>query len=85
MICRFGAASCRLSETDTSLLHKLEQDAHVVLCRATDPEYAPKSLVAVLAYIVQSGIECELSRHIQERIDEVWDIYVVMGQVRPLL
>ncbi|KAL1938366.1 hypothetical protein VTO73DRAFT_11606 [Trametes versicolor] len=61
-------------------IDRLEQDTHVLLCKATDPEYAPKSPVAVLIYIVQHGIECDLSRHIGSRIEEVWDIYAVMGQ-----
>lgn len=65
---RFGAASCRLGETDASLMHRLEQDKHVLLCKATDPEYMPKSPVAVLAYLVQHRVECELSRRIRERM-----------------
>ncbi len=82
MALRFGAA-LQLNGTGASAICRLEQDAHVLLCKATDPEYAPKSPLAVLLYFVQHGFECELSRQIRNRIEDVWDIYTVMGQVCP--
>lgn len=61
---RFGTVLRRLNETCAPTIHRLEQDTHVLLCRATGPEYAPKSPVAVLEYLYQHGIECDLSRQI---------------------